>query len=341
MKRLAEALFDALQFLGLLALSEKLEHRIGRLRVLTYHRVARDDEDTDLEPGLNSATPAEFEAQMMLLKQAYCPVSIQTVLHAQRSGEPLPPKAVLVTFDDGYEDFQRNAWPVLKELSIPVVLFVPTDFPDSEGSGFWWDRLHLAVMNSEHDQVNIDDIGHLDLSERRQAYKKLRNHVKSLPHRDAMQWVEKAIAQLGPIPSVQRVLGWDDLRELASEGVAVCAHGKTHALFTRLDQPALKQELLEAKQKLRQELGDLAGPPVLAYPANATSESVRTAAREAGYIMSFGGQRGVNTLPVSDPHEILRLPALRYRMGLFRAQLRPSICRLGNLFMQLKSRAST
>jgi peptidoglycan/xylan/chitin deacetylase (PgdA/CDA1 family) len=50
------------------------------------------------------------------------------VLAHYRNGQPLPPGAVLITFDDGYRDNLENAAPVLHTYGYPAVQFVPLAF---------------------------------------------------------------------------------------------------------------------------------------------------------------------------------------------------------------------
>ncbi|MGE0621958.1 MAG: polysaccharide deacetylase family protein [Pseudomonadales bacterium] len=341
MRRLVEGIAAPIEAVGLFTLLESLERDTGRLRVLTYHRVAETDEEPDLEPGLISATPAGFRAEMQLLAQRYSPVSLEDVLAAHRGSRPLPKRAVLVTFDDGYRDFATNAWPVMKELGIPVVLFVPTAYPSGERPGFWWDRLHAAITRTTRDVLVAPGLGEFSLATpelRRAAYKRLRNHVKSLPHTRAMTWVEDQVASLAELPDLNRVLSWDELRALAAEGVSLCSHSRDHALLTRLDPRTLMEDLRESQSRLNDELGAHTAPATLAYPANAANGAVRQAARDAGYVLCFGGARGLNRVPLADTHELKRLPVLRYGMGLYRAQLRPSLSLAGGALSTIRGR---
>ncbi len=49
------------------------------------------------------------------------------------TGAPLPRKAVLITFDDGYRDNLENAAPILLRHGYPAVIFVPTGLLDDDG----------------------------------------------------------------------------------------------------------------------------------------------------------------------------------------------------------------
>src|SRR3954452_21146204 len=110
---------------GWCARSPMRAERHNRLAVLMYHRIG---DPATAPPGLVSATPATFRRQMRWLADSGRAVSLADVLAARAGTSSLPPRAVLVTFDDGYADFAEHAWPVLRSFGIPVTLFVPTAF---------------------------------------------------------------------------------------------------------------------------------------------------------------------------------------------------------------------
>lgn len=331
-RKTAELIARALDVSGVLGALERLDSSSG-LRVLVYHRVDEPSAEPDLDPGLISATPDEFRVQMQLVAKHYHPVPLRTVLAAQRGEVSLPSGAVLITFDDGYLDFAVHAWPVLRDLGLPAVLFVPTAFPDqANGPGFWWDRLYAGLRRAKSRVVNLPDLGEFDLAEvggQRFALNACKRHVKSLPHAEAMDWVDAALGELAEIPSLARVLSWDSLRELTRQGLDVCAHGHLHALCTRLTADELKDDLITCRARLASELGGDFCASVLCWPANACSHQVCEIARGLGFEMAFGGVRGVARVPVRDALDVMRIPVLRYQQALFRAQLRPGIAGLG------------
>jgi peptidoglycan/xylan/chitin deacetylase (PgdA/CDA1 family) len=70
-------------------------------------------------------TRSEFEWQMRnLKKRGYQPITFGTLLAAQAGEAALPPKPVILTFDDGYEDLLKNAVPVLTECAFPYTVFL-------------------------------------------------------------------------------------------------------------------------------------------------------------------------------------------------------------------------
>ena len=96
------------------------------LRVLMYHKI----NDRDGNP--LSVPVSLFDEQMAQLGAlGYTVVDVEAVLAHYVERKPLPPRAVLITFDDGYRDNLENAVEVLRRHGYPAVLFMPIGFLDT------------------------------------------------------------------------------------------------------------------------------------------------------------------------------------------------------------------
>ena len=92
------------------------------LTVIGYHEVT-DDKDA-LIPQY-SVTTAHFEEQVRYLqKNGFHFISVDQLLKAHQGKISLPEKPVLLTVDDGYENFYQNVYPFVKANKVPVVLAV-------------------------------------------------------------------------------------------------------------------------------------------------------------------------------------------------------------------------
>jgi O-antigen/teichoic acid export membrane protein/peptidoglycan/xylan/chitin deacetylase (PgdA/CDA1 family) len=99
--------------------------------ILTYHRVVPWIVGVP-RPTWN-VTPERFRRQLEgLLWRGYRPWPLGRVLAHRRAGEPIPPHVFVVTFDDGYQSVYHDAWPILKELSVPATVFVVTSYLDAD-----------------------------------------------------------------------------------------------------------------------------------------------------------------------------------------------------------------
>ncbi|MBI2121756.1 MAG: polysaccharide deacetylase family protein [Candidatus Sungbacteria bacterium] len=71
-----------------------------------------------------AVSKAEFERQIRYIKVKANPVCLSDVVDFLDGKKELPPRAVVVTFDDGYRDFSENALPILQKYNVPAILFV-------------------------------------------------------------------------------------------------------------------------------------------------------------------------------------------------------------------------
>lgn len=75
--------------------------------------------------------PAKFNSQIKHLHKAgYQSICFQTLENHWKLGKPLPPKPILLTFDDGYKDNYTIAYPILKKYKFKATIFVITNFVD-------------------------------------------------------------------------------------------------------------------------------------------------------------------------------------------------------------------
>lgn len=270
----------------------------GVLNVLTYHRVAEPDDSPELYPGLIGATPGEFEEHMRFLASSCRPLSLSELLAVRRGEAPLPPHAVLVTFDDGYRSVADHAWPIMRHYGVPLTLFVPTAYPGRPGNAFWWDRL-WSGLGRRNGSVPTP-VGELSVrtpDERLRTYRRLREYVKSLPHGEAMAFVDDLGGGSGGEPRRPSVLDWDDVRRLAAEGVAVGPHSRTHPLLDKVARAEAKEEVLGSLGDLEREVGPT--PRVFAYPGG-VGEGMTTLLEEEGFELAFMTRRGVNDVSRAD-----------------------------------------
>ncbi|MDH4135568.1 MAG: glycosyltransferase [Anaerolineae bacterium] len=108
-----------------------------RLPILAYHRVAPAGSPT---ANCYRVTPEAFEEQLRYLRDAaYYSVRLEEWRAAMIARKPLPGRAVVITFDDGYLDFLTYAWPLLKSYGFSAIVFLVAD---EVGRSNRWDRVY-------------------------------------------------------------------------------------------------------------------------------------------------------------------------------------------------------
>lgn len=86
--------------------------------VLAYHDVEDDAAD---QRYLSVRTSALNEQISWLLHNGYHAISVQDIVDAHEGKKALPPKAVLLSFDDGYSSFYTRVWPLLQAWNVPAL----------------------------------------------------------------------------------------------------------------------------------------------------------------------------------------------------------------------------
>lgn len=100
------------------------------LRSVVFHNISATE--SPFTTGMSvSITPAKFEAALRFLTRYYTPVRLQDVL-TNADGRGLPPRAVLVTFDDAYASVADSAAPLCGQFGVPAVFFVNAAFLDNQ-----------------------------------------------------------------------------------------------------------------------------------------------------------------------------------------------------------------
>jgi peptidoglycan/xylan/chitin deacetylase (PgdA/CDA1 family) len=276
------------------------------LRILAYHRIAELGE-TPVGPCPNiSATPRGFLRQMRHLAKHYRCVSIHEVLDAIERNRPLPKRAVLITFDDAYRDFAETAWPILRQFHLPATLFVPTAYPDHPELAFWWDRLYQAFARTTQTVLRSSPLGALAIitpDQKRRALLALVQRVPTVPFDEAMEFVNTVCDQLVPGPAKGAdVLGWNQLRELARDGVNLGSHTRTHPIMTQISADRVRDEISGSQQDLQREIG--LALPVFCYPNGDQNDGVTEILRAEHISLGFTVLPGENRL---DSADLLRL----------------------------------
>lgn len=108
------------------------------LPVLMYHRVQTKEKAEEEKQTSISIYTDFFEKQMQYLKdKGYSTVSMQDLVNFFDNGTKIPPKSILITFDDGYENFYTDAYPILQKLDFKATVFIPTGLMNNPGYLSW------------------------------------------------------------------------------------------------------------------------------------------------------------------------------------------------------------
>ncbi|OKH97137.1 hydrolase [Streptomyces sp. CB02056] len=249
-----------------------------RLAVLAYHGV------TDHR---------SFGAQLDRLQRLATPVSLEAVLQAVTERRPLPPRSVLVTFDDADRSVLTHALPALDTRGIPATAFVISELIGTERP-FWW---HEADFLARHGgRARSLDCGHPS---------QLLRRLKAMPDPDRRRSLHELRVSADRRPPRQEQLTPADLLALRDGGVAIGNHTQGHPCLGRCDDDTVRAEITGAHEALTRWLGE---PPIaFAYPDGGHDVRAETVLQELGYRLGFLSDHRLGPRLPSHPLQISRL----------------------------------
>jgi peptidoglycan/xylan/chitin deacetylase (PgdA/CDA1 family) len=297
-----------------------------RLLILGWHNV----DGTWGFPSAAGKGAEGLRSQLRLLARVANVVDLADGVDRLQSGRPLPPRAVALTFDDGYRDNLTVALPMLEALGLPATFFLVPSLLGRDVVA-WWERLALAIARSHARALEWDGgTWPLDDANRYAAYCAVAERLKQSaqgPRLDAVVEIERALGTDGT--SERQVadlfLDWDEARELARRA-AIGAHSRAHAILANESPDAQFDDLAHAKRDLSERLA--VDVHFLAYPNGTPADFTcvtEDAAERAGYRAALTTISGWNRRPFRQ--FALRRQVMFPEMGvrIFKRLVKPAI----------------
>lgn len=114
--------------LGLDEIALRTRWRQNRLLILGYHGISLDDEH-QWDPELYMPAPV-LRRRLELIRETGCTVlALDEALHRMYEGD-LPPRSVVLTFDDGTHDFYARAFPIVRSFGYPATVYFTTYYAE-------------------------------------------------------------------------------------------------------------------------------------------------------------------------------------------------------------------
>ncbi len=214
-----------------------------------------------LDPGL-AVAPEAFDRQCAYLARHYTVISLDQMVDALTEGTPLPPKAVALTFDDGYLDNHTHALPILKRHGLSATFYVTTDCIDNRAI-LWTGLLRFAVFTTERPLLEITSPVPFRLPlrtpiERKEAFTKLIVTMKNVPtsrRLAILAAVREAagIEDLSPLKGI--MMSWDQVVELRDAGMTIGAHTLSHPNLPNATEDEARREIFGSRDAITERLG--------------------------------------------------------------------------------------
>jgi peptidoglycan/xylan/chitin deacetylase (PgdA/CDA1 family) len=291
------------------------------LLVLNYHRIrAPGKTGSDFDDGVFDADFETFLRQMRWLRSSTQVLDEEGLLRLGPASElPRGTLFTAVTFDDGYIDCYTLVKPVLDDLGIRGIFFIPVAILETRRLG-WWDMAAYLLKRSTRDFIEIDGRRFALGSQLPYTLRQILNLFKLEP----AERTDGLLARLAKACEVEppgkdrqsaELMDWTQVCRLREAGHSVGSHAWSHRTLATLKPEEQAREIGES----RRELQAITGSNVIsfAYPVGGPQHFNETSVklvRSAGYEQAFSFNTGISALPINDRFRIPRESAKSFAL---------------------------
>ena len=213
-----------------------------------------------------------FEQDLLTLKNSFHVISYDDLINCYSSRKKLPPKSVILSFDDGFAECFSVVRPLLLKHNLPCTFFLATDFIDNRAM-YYRNKVSLCISR----------IYELPQSETKQEFTKL-NHafkINIVSTAAFIQWI-KSITDEQDISNVCNILGINieqyletnspyltsqQIRTMVTEGFTFGAHSRRHHKLNQLEEVDVVDEIVGSCQVIYDKIGQ--EPVPFSFPNSA------------------------------------------------------------------------
>lgn len=300
------------------------------LAIIMYHYVR--DLAHSRYPQINGMPLHDFRTQIEYIQERYHVISGEHLMAVVEEEAELPPRAALLTFDDGYLDHFTNVLPILDEAGLPGCFFPPARcILDREVLDV--NKIHYVLAAASDVSAVADrvfqrmqewgDKWELHTWEEYQAavagdhrfdepqvvlVKRLlqRELPRSLRRRILNELFDTYVDVSEAVLAEELYMTLDQLRCLRRHGMYVGSHGNRHAWMNRLT-PDEQRTDIDRSLRFLKEIGTPVEQWIMCYPYGAHDASLRGYVREQGGVVGLATGGEVAHLDIHDPLFLPRL----------------------------------
>lgn len=224
-------------------------------KVMMYHRFSKTEETGKVS--VNS-----FEQQMALLHKEFHVINLTQLCNLIINNKSIPVNSIVLTIDDGYDDFYQYAYPILKKYNFPATLYITTDFIDQK-IWLWPDSIRYILLTTHKHNCNINNSvfswNSGDSRSRHSAILQIVQYCKSIPNIQKLSLIEQLQTDLNVILPPKpndgfNALNWNQIRELHRNNIEIGGHTCSHPILSRIETSKYEHEILYCKIKIEEQL---------------------------------------------------------------------------------------
>ncbi|WP_165795064.1 oligosaccharide flippase family protein [Solimicrobium silvestre] len=293
--------------LGILSIYHRFRNK-ERLTVAMFHRVLphHDQRRPGADPEWTMDT-ATFKKCLQFFQRHYHVISMDELAAALHDQKKLPPRSLLITFDDGWADTAEYAQPILDELGMASVVFVAGSVIN-QAAPFWQEAVYrllathpdgITQLNAALIQSSIDVVL---VGKERSSEAEIRSVIQQLDTHNPNNLRHLATILQDRANAPAAMLSLIQLHKLAKARHYIGSHGMTHQPLTKV--ASAESEVKLAQETLSKHLNGLYIES-MSFPHGAYDNSVLQVCREAHYRYLFSSDPILNIVNQQSPDNLV------------------------------------
>jgi peptidoglycan/xylan/chitin deacetylase (PgdA/CDA1 family) len=284
-------------------------------------------------PKIKGLTIEYFKEQIAYIKKHYNVISAPDLLDAIKLDCEIPPRALLLTFDDGYRDHFENVFPILDREKIRACFF-PSAKCILENEILEVNKIHFILASAPNKKVLIDDIfdkvdeyqtafnllskedywtklavaKRFDTKEvvfikhmlQRELPEKVRANIINALFKKYVSIDERAFAE-------ELYMNIDQLRCMYAQGMYIGSHGYAHYWLDHLEKSDQEKEVAQSLEFLSKIADGPVDEWIMCYPHGAYNDSLMSILIDHGCVVGLTTKVGIADLKC---HPLLTLPRI-------------------------------
>jgi peptidoglycan/xylan/chitin deacetylase (PgdA/CDA1 family) len=283
----------------------------NKIVIFNYHRIKDINKPLYFDETVFGPDATRFRQEMEWIKKETRVLSEEELIEIVYSKKPVKELCSMVTFDDGYRDNFDIAYPILKELNIPAIFFIPTEHLSKRQVG-WWDIVAYLIKKTGRKNFTFQNIEY-NITDPKLLIKKFIRELKSIESSDVNNYLNnlsKALDQDFPDIELQssELMTWDQIRLMSDNGMTIGTHGHDHSIFSRQDGTTLRAQL-ETSIHILESVIDKKIKSV-AYPVGGYhhfNQETKTVSKDIDLKLGFSFLTGFNLSDDIDPFDVKRI----------------------------------
>lgn len=311
-------------------MSKKATDPSNKLTIVTYHYV-RDVERSRF-PQIKARSTIDFRTQIKHIKKHYNVISASDLMNSFLEGKELPPRPLLLTFDDGYAEHFTEVFTVLVSEQLPG-LFFPSPKAILEHKVLDVNKIQFILASTSDVGLLVNYICS-NIDENRRRFNLLPSPIilknlsvksrfdsaetmfckralqRELPYELRRVIIDKLFTKHVTIDetlfSSELYMNLDQLRVLKSNGMYIGSHGYDHVWLNTL---SYQQQEIEVGKSLEflASIGENIEHWIMCYPYGAYNESLLEVLKSRCCVAGFTTETKLAKLSKSNSLTLPRL----------------------------------